>query len=601
MDLKIKAIEYFSSNNVLKELEIALQFLFCENAADYFGYLSKYFEQISQIPKLVKINLSRVFSNTGRFSTGLSVSVLWRTNTEVITRVKYIHGCSRCLTITRIPSVTSSSEFLAYVEKVEDRIRNCDWSPAEMSDVDKCLRKKPTKESIPMTPNQGISLAPLLATDFTWLSISLHLTAAKCSRPIIDFQQYLKSLYQEVIKSLNTNNESTVPPSTSLQATPCPIITILNCPGRIGALLQGKCRFLQEILLIPKPHTKPKELLDNLFTIKSKLQQILMNKSNLSPQMICENGASSVNIDKPEQALDLIIDCLEQLQLTEEFYLGLYISPKGIYDVAKERYEIITGMFKSPEEMVAFYADLLTRYSQIRLLIDPLRAEDKDNWETLKSRLPFPVLITASTTVQPAAKDVLPNRSTSVAAKSSTTTAGAVTTTTATTCETSSTFSIPTGPTIYDLLHSEENNTNVEQTDSAQLEDKMIDGEIQDTSIQQVDKQNLYFSAWLFTFDTCLDCVFITEIIQAIYKLHQQNQQVILSLDNFYASEDWPIDMAIALGINFIKFNGLNYPDKVDRLITWYEYYENTMINKIDSNSENQWRLYNPGLFEIKT
>ncbi|CAH8862791.1 unnamed protein product [Trichobilharzia szidati] len=456
-------------------------------------------------------------------------------------------------------------------------------------------KKKTTKESIPMTPNQAISLAPLLATDFTWLSISLHLTAAKCSRPVIDFQQYLKLLYQEVIKSLNTNNESTILPSTSLQTIPCPIITILNCPGRIGALLPGKCRFLQEILLIPKPHTKPKELLDNLFTIKGKLQQILMNKSSLSPQMICENGASSVNIDKPEQALDIIIDCLEQLQLTEEFYLGLYISPKGIYDVAKGRYEIITGMFKSPEEMVAFYVDLLTRYSQIRLLIDPLRAEDKDYWETLKSRLPFPVLITASTTVQPSAKDVLPNRSSSVAAKSSTVT----TTTTAavTTCEAPSTFSIPTGPTIYDLIQPEENSSNVEQTDSIQLEDKISDREIQDTSTQPIDKQKLYFSAWLFTFDTCLDCVFITEIIQAIYKLHQQNQQVILSLDNFYAPEDWPVDMAIALGINFIKFNGLNCSDKVDRLITWYEYYENT-INEIDSNDENQWRLYNPGLFD---
>ncbi|CAH8604962.1 unnamed protein product [Heterobilharzia americana] len=500
MDLKIKAIEYFSSNNVLKELEKVLQSMFHENVLDYAGYLSNYFEHTSHIPRLIEIKADRDFSNIAKISRVLSVSVLWRTNTQVINRVNYAYGCSRCITSGVGVSTVSPLEFLACIHAVEERLRECHWSAAEMFGIDNYLRefyseyrsqlqeqrntesgteidkfnpnedasksvslqnakKKTTKEIIPLIPNQLVALAPLLATDLTWLSISLHLTAAKCSRPVIDFQQYIKSLYKEVVtSSLTSTNKSNIPPVTTighndLRMITCPIITILNCPGRIGGLQPGKCRFLREILLIPKPYLKPKELLDNLFTLKSKLQQVLLNKPNLSPQMICENGAASVNIDKPEQALDIILECLEQLQLKEEFYLGLYIAPKGIYDTVKERYEVITGTLKSPEEMVNFYADLLTRYSHIRLLIDPLRAEDIESWELLRTRISFPVLISTSTTIQPSTKDVMPNRSNSIASKSSAT-APPTTMTTVATFDEPFKFSTPTGSTVYDLLNS---------------------------------------------------------------------------------------------------------------------------------------------------
>uniref|UniRef100_A0A094ZP69 phosphopyruvate hydratase n=1 Tax=Schistosoma haematobium TaxID=6185 RepID=A0A094ZP69_SCHHA len=255
------------------------------------------------------------------------------------------------------------------------------------------------------------------------------------------------------------------------------------------------------------------ELLDNLFIIKTKLSQTLMNKPNLIPQLICDNGASSVNIDKPEQAFDLLIEFLEQIQLNNHFYFGLFISPKGIFDTIKERYEIITGNLKTPEELVNYYIDLIGRYPQIRLLIDPFRVEDKEYWELLKTRITSSILITTSTIIQPAMKEITLNRSNSMITKN------LKTITTLSSFDEPLKFSIPTGLTIYDLVNSCQGN-----------------------------------------------------------KVHHHK------------------DDAIGLGIDFIKITGLNRIDQMNKLITWYHYYQDIIDHLKDSI--NEWKLYDSSLME---
>ncbi|CAI2731134.1 unnamed protein product [Schistosoma spindalis] len=562
MDIKTRAIEYFSNNNILKELENALQLMFQENASDHSGYLSKYFEKISLTPKVVSITVDRNYSYIGTFSSSLSVFTLWRTNTEVTTRLNYVYGCCYCLPYGNILNESTPTEFSVCIEAVVDLLNNCLWSPAEMIEIDKYIRnfyseyrkqlnkmqtdesekeievigskevplkstsaqnakKKSTKDIISLLPNQIISMAPFIATDLTWLSISLHLTAMKCSRPKINFQLYMKSLYDEVIKSIISDNQfsSSIP----INKITCPIITILNCPGRIDSIQSGKCKFLQEILLIPKSYLTPKELLDNLFIIKTKLSQTLLNKPNV-----------------------------------------------------KERYEIITGSLKTPEELVNYYIDLIGRYPQIRLLIDPFRAEDKEYWELLKTRITSPLLITTSTMIQPAIKETTLNRSNSIITKNSKTI-------TTLSFDEQLKFSIPTGLTIYDLMNNCQgnkihhykddvnhvdidttttttttttNNNNNNNNDIRQIQN----GTLQSISLYNtVDEQDLCYSSWLFTMDPCLDCVLITEIIQAIHILHLQNRQVIFSLDNLQVIEDWPMDMQCSLTTPLAGFKPRTY------------------------------------------
>lgn len=57
MDIKTRAIEYFSNNNILKELENALQLMFQENASDHSGYLVTTVESLT----FYRANISKRF------------------------------------------------------------------------------------------------------------------------------------------------------------------------------------------------------------------------------------------------------------------------------------------------------------------------------------------------------------------------------------------------------------------------------------------------------------------------------------------------------------------------------------------------------------
>nr|AAW26305.1 SJCHGC04242 protein [Schistosoma japonicum] len=205
----------------------------------------------------------------------------------------------------------------------------------------------------------------------------------------------------------------------------------------------------------------------------------------------------------------------------------------------------------------------------------------------IKNTYYIPILITTSTTIQPSMKIMIPNRSNSIATKNST----IIQTTNL--CNELIQFSTSTGLSIYELINCQDNNEHVN------------DQQINDTSLQTMpiinstDKHSLYYSAWLFTLDTCLDCVLVTEVIQAVYKMHKENRQVIFSLDNLNVFEDWPMDMAISLGIDFIKITGLNRIDQMNKLLAWYNYYEELLHN--NNNSEdimNEWKLYDSSLLE---
>ncbi|RMC11350.1 hypothetical protein DUI87_11469 [Hirundo rustica rustica] len=49
----------------------------------------------------------------------------------------------------------------------------------------------------------------------------------------------------------------------------------------------------------------------------------------------------------------------------------------------KEKYEILTGTFKSPDEMVAMYVEMICNFPFIIALIDPLRKEDREQWSSI--------------------------------------------------------------------------------------------------------------------------------------------------------------------------------------------------------------------------
>ncbi|XP_033123809.1 enolase 4-like [Anneissia japonica] len=53
----------------------------------------------------------------------------------------------------------------------------------------------------------------------------------------------------------------------------------------------------------------------------------------------------------------------------------------------KGKYEILSGMMKTADDMIEIYSDLITRYSLIVGVIDPLRKQDADAWQKLIERI----------------------------------------------------------------------------------------------------------------------------------------------------------------------------------------------------------------------
>ncbi|KAF4791206.1 enolase 4 [Turdus rufiventris] len=49
----------------------------------------------------------------------------------------------------------------------------------------------------------------------------------------------------------------------------------------------------------------------------------------------------------------------------------------------KGKYEILTGAFKSPDEMVTMYVEMIHNFPFIIALIDPLRKEDREQWSSI--------------------------------------------------------------------------------------------------------------------------------------------------------------------------------------------------------------------------
>ncbi|KAG8538076.1 hypothetical protein GDO81_023340 [Engystomops pustulosus] len=52
-------------------------------------------------------------------------------------------------------------------------------------------------------------------------------------------------------------------------------------------------------------------------------------------------------------------------------------------ELNKGRYEIISGVWKSPDEMVDLYVDVVNKHPAIVALLDPFRKEDREQWEAL--------------------------------------------------------------------------------------------------------------------------------------------------------------------------------------------------------------------------
>uniref|UniRef100_A0A8C0BCX0 phosphopyruvate hydratase n=1 Tax=Buteo japonicus TaxID=224669 RepID=A0A8C0BCX0_9AVES len=182
---------------------------------------------------------------------------------------------------------------------------------------------------------------------------------------------------------------------------PLPMVTLLNCEK----ISPAKLKLVKEVMLIPPVQLSLKQVSLSFLDFSMKLIDFFFHSQQPSPQPADSKKGKAHNIGKKPQTLKrishlgcLITGCdnLEQplllmqtacnnmgLELGTDMHLAINCAAHESMDYVKGKYEVLTGTFKSPDEMVDMYVELINKFPFIIALIDPLRKEDRQQWNNI--------------------------------------------------------------------------------------------------------------------------------------------------------------------------------------------------------------------------
>lgn len=414
------AADYYRSRRVPERLEEALNSIYHRGPEDVYGHLSNFFAEFSDPPVISDIRARKVLDGAGKTTLEAEVVCTVRTIDKRV--------CVAVVSADSDPTPLLTCEAAQDAEKqrlesVETAIR---WihdsigpslrgiEPREQSTIDQLLsdyyrgKKQEDKqsrdaerESAPSPTVPILSPAPSSpsskkkasgkakkaaalekpippaepqepATRGALAMATVSLAVAKSSAALQDIPLYS---HIAVLK------QQQPPPEVVI---PTPLISVLSC----GKSSPGKLNLMREIMVIPKPGTTMAQNLDLASSLQTQILKLIETQSKGGQSLIksvSPLGCLVLACDRQDQPLELIRDACEQLglELGTNMYLAINCAAHELMDYNKGRYEVVSGTWKSPDEMVDLYVDLINRHA-IMVLLDPLRKEDRQQWETLR-------------------------------------------------------------------------------------------------------------------------------------------------------------------------------------------------------------------------
>lgn len=424
-EAKQKAVKYYNENGVPKKIEEIMNTMFYDNPADVYGYLSKFFESLAKPPTLSKVAARQAYDSKGQPTV----------QTEVYCTVKN----EEKLVYTHV-SATPNSSLLDNV-RVEERevddqkrqenisaaltILNHDinnrvnaTNPTQQDEVDNIIMKlyselkavedeRLEKEAAEMAQEEGDSAREgddkasvssgkkgknsakgkgksqaavyipeepkekLLCGSNAFTSISQAVCCAAAQIKQTEVFQHVACLkYGQVPDKLSV---------------PLPMVTIMQS----GRAAPGKLNCVKEFMVIPKHDMPLKKSMVYIQQIYNYVAKQFFAKGGTATKLVNDIGAMCPTFDKAEQGLDLLQEAITNCGLTagEDFFIGLNCAGPEIFDYEKGKYELMVGVAKVPDDVVEFWADLVTRYPSIIALIDPLRKQDDEHWMRLCDKI----------------------------------------------------------------------------------------------------------------------------------------------------------------------------------------------------------------------
>ncbi|NWQ98091.1 ENO4 Enolase, partial [Burhinus bistriatus] len=436
-----EAAEYYRGHQVPQRMEEALNTLFPLRPADLYGELANYFSKFSKAPVICKLVGRKVLDGVGQPTLEVEIHCTVKNyEKRICSTVMSFHSQTP---ENALPETTEADEkerndsVNTAVEWVNESLNTIlrDLKPTDQCEVDKMLSEYFTKqvEENKKIQKQEEAEATLALTSCTPSATALlgKKKAAKPGKKVAVAERTIppaEPVESVLCGSLAIGGTSLavakagatisrIPlylhiallkhdqDSPKEMTLPLPMVTLLSCEK----ISPAKLKLAKEVMLIPPVQLSLKQGTERVLDIQKEMMRLLEppGKAQPGPQLADSKKGKAHNAGKKAlpQALKrmshlgcLITECdnLEQLlllmqtacdniglELGTDMYLAINCAAQELMDYVKGKYEILTGVFKSPDEMVDMYVELINKFPFIIALIDPLRKEDRQQWNNI--------------------------------------------------------------------------------------------------------------------------------------------------------------------------------------------------------------------------
>ena len=165
---------------------------------------------------------------------------------------------------------------------------------------------------------------------------------------------------------------------------PTPFFNILNGGKHAGGHLK-----LQEFMASPKPGIPFPDQLRMVAEVYKKLGSILVAEKGVSAKNLGDEGGYAPLLDSPEEAITLIERAMAESGYKPgvDMFLGLDAAASEFYDSESKLYEVEVGKKLTAEQMIDYWADMVTRHPSIISIEDGLDEKDYENWTKLNEKI----------------------------------------------------------------------------------------------------------------------------------------------------------------------------------------------------------------------
>ncbi|XP_074687467.1 enolase 4 isoform X7 [Strix aluco] len=386
-ELRREATQYYQDHRVPQRMEEALNALFPQRPADLYGELANYFSKFSKAPVICKLVGRKVLDGVGQPT--LEVEIYCTVKNYEKRICSTVMSSHSQIPENALPETTEADEkerndsVNTAVEWVNESLNMMlrGLKPTDQCKVDKILgeyftKKVEEKKEVQKQEEEEEEEATLALTSCTPSATSLPgkkksakpgKKVAVAERPIPPAEPAESVLRGSVAiggTSLAVAKAgaavSRIPlylhiallkcdqDSLKEMTLPLPMVTLLNCEK----ISPAKLRLVKEVMLIPPVQLSLKQGIERVLDIQKEMMRLLQPPGEAPSSQVADSKKGRAHNTGKKAPL-------------------------------KGKYEILTGTFKSPDEMVDVYVELINKFPFIIALIDPLRKEDRQQWSNI--------------------------------------------------------------------------------------------------------------------------------------------------------------------------------------------------------------------------